>query len=101
MPRIVGSKVKINALATILGVIAGGAIAGVAGMFLSLPMIAVAKIMFDRSDSFRQWGVLLGDEKPKRSPMQWPMLRTKSRAIQKQLEKQNKVESADSGKKGS
>jgi predicted PurR-regulated permease PerM len=101
MPRIVGSKVKINALATILGVIAGGAIAGVAGMFLSLPMIAVAKIMFDRSDSFRQWGVLLGDEKPKRSPMQWPMLRTRSRAIQKQLEKQNKVEPAESRKKGS
>jgi predicted PurR-regulated permease PerM len=37
----VGSKVKINALATIVGVIVAGAMAGVSGMFLSLPVIAV------------------------------------------------------------
>ncbi|HRO43057.1 MAG TPA: AI-2E family transporter [Flavipsychrobacter sp.] len=69
MPRIVGSKVKLNALASILGVIIGGSLAGVAGMFLSLPVMAVLKIIFDNSDSFRQWGILLGDEKPKKSPM--------------------------------
>ncbi len=92
MPRIVGSKVKINALATIVGVIIAGALAGVAGMFLSLPVIAVMKIIFDRTESFKQWGVLLGDEKPKRSPMQWPVLRSKSKAVQKKLEKQNDVE---------
>ena len=69
MPRIVGSKVKINALATIVGVIVAGALAGVSGMFLSLPVIAVMKIIFDRTDSLKQWGVLLGDEKPKQSPM--------------------------------
>ncbi|MBC8034814.1 MAG: AI-2E family transporter [Chitinophagaceae bacterium] len=75
MPRIVGSKVKINALATIIGVIIGGAIAGVSGMFLSLPIIAVLKIIFDRSDNFKQWGVLLGDERPARSPMAFPVFR--------------------------
>jgi predicted PurR-regulated permease PerM len=69
MPRIVGSKVKINALFAILGVIIGGNIAGVAGMFLSMPIIAVLKVIFDRTDMFRQWGVLLGDERPKHSPM--------------------------------
>jgi predicted PurR-regulated permease PerM len=69
MPRIVGSKVKINALFAILGVIIGGNIAGVAGMFLSMPIIAVLKVIFDRTDMFRQWGVLLGDERPKQSPM--------------------------------
>jgi predicted PurR-regulated permease PerM len=69
MPRIVGSKVKINALFAILGVIIGGNIAGVAGMFLSMPIIAVLKVIFDRTDMFRQWGVLLGDERPKLSPM--------------------------------
>jgi len=46
MPRIVGSKVRINALGTIVGVLVGGAIAGVSGMFLSLPIIAVMKIIF-------------------------------------------------------
>lgn len=69
MPRIVGSKVKINALFSILGVLLGGAIAGVSGMFLSLPIIAVMKIIFDRSAQFRQWGVLLGDERPAKSPL--------------------------------
>lgn len=92
MPRIVGSKVKINALATIVGVIVAGALAGVSGMFLSLPVIAVMKIIFDRSETFKQWGVLLGDEKPARSPMQWPVLRSKSREVQKKLERQNDVE---------
>jgi predicted PurR-regulated permease PerM len=98
MPRIVGSKVKINALATIVGVIVAGALAGVSGMFLSLPVIAVGKVIFDRTNSFKQWGVLLGDEKPKRSPMQWPVLRSKSRDVQKQLAKDNKVDAPAKGK---
>jgi predicted PurR-regulated permease PerM len=91
MPRIVGSKVKINALAAIVGVIVAGSMAGVAGMFLSLPVIAVFKIIFDRTDSLRQWGVLLGDEKPGRSPMNFPVLRLKSRKVQKKLEEENDI----------
>jgi predicted PurR-regulated permease PerM len=98
MPRIVGSKVKINALATIVGVIVAGALAGVSGMFLSLPVIAILKIVFDRSNALRQWGVLLGDEKPVKSPMQWPVLRSKSRDVQKKLEQQNDVEPPVEGK---
>ncbi|MCY1519951.1 putative transport protein YhhT [compost metagenome] len=77
MPRIVGSKVKINALFSILGVLIGGTIAGVSGMFLSLPVIAVLKIIFDRSEQFKQWGVLLGDERPAKSPMQVALFRKK------------------------
>lgn len=92
MPRIVGSKVKINALATIVGVIVAGALAGVSGMFLSLPVIAVMKIIFDRTENLKQWGVLLGDEKPKQSPMQWPVFRSKSKSVQKKLERENDVE---------
>ena len=77
MPRIVGSKVKINALFAILGVIVGGNIAGVSGMFLAMPIIAVLKIIFDRTNMFRQWGVLLGDERPAHSPMIYPIFRKK------------------------
>src|SRR5687768_10377150 len=90
MPRIVGSKVKINALATIVGVIIAGAISGVSGMFLSLPVIAVLKIVFDRTDHLKQWGVLLGDERPKKSPMQWAVFRSKSRDVQKQIERESR-----------
>ncbi len=92
MPRIVGSKVKINALASIVGVIVGGALAGISGMFLSLPLIAVLKIVFDRTNHLKQWGVLFGDEKPKHSPMSFPVFRKKSRVVQKKLEAENKIE---------
>lgn len=65
MPRIVGGKVRINALSSLAGVFVGGALAGIPGMFLSLPLIAVFKIIFDRTEQFKQWGVLFGDELPK------------------------------------
>ena len=61
MPRIVGGKVQLNALASILGVLCGGAFAGIPGMFLSLPLLAVLKIIFDHSNGLKQWGVLLGN----------------------------------------
>ena len=95
MPRIVGSKVKINALASIVGVIIGGALAGIAGMFLSLPVIAVLKIIFDRTQQFKQWGVLFGDERPKRSPMSFPVFRKGSKKVKQALEKQNEIEPTD------
>jgi len=69
MPRIVGSKVSINALASICGVIIGGALAGIIGMFLSLPVMAILKVVFQRTESMYQWSVLLGDEVPAESPM--------------------------------
>lgn len=69
MPKIVGSKVKINALASIVGVVIGGNLAGIPGMFLSLPTIAILKIVCDRTDNLKQWGVLLGDSVPKKNPM--------------------------------
>jgi predicted PurR-regulated permease PerM len=62
MPRIVGSKVKINALITMLGAISGGLLIGIPGVFLALPTIAILKIIFDRIDELKPWGILLGDD---------------------------------------
>ena len=62
MPKVVSSRVKINALVTIFGVLTGGAIAGIAGMFLSIPVIAILKVIFDRVDGLKPWGELMGDE---------------------------------------
>jgi predicted PurR-regulated permease PerM len=64
MPRIVGSRVKINALATIFGAVAGGSLIGIPGIFLALPTLAIMKIIFDRIDDMKPWGMLLGDERP-------------------------------------
>jgi predicted PurR-regulated permease PerM len=67
LPVIVGSKVKINALITVLGVIIGEMIWNIPGMFLSIPVIAVLKIIFDRVESLNPWGIILGDEERKES----------------------------------
>jgi predicted PurR-regulated permease PerM len=64
VPRIVSSKVKINALFSIVAVLLGGALWGVAGMFLSIPTVGILKIIFDRVDSMQPRGELLGDEVP-------------------------------------
>jgi predicted PurR-regulated permease PerM len=62
LPMIVGSKVKINPLITVIGVVVGEMIWGISGMFLSIPVIAVMKIVFDRVESLKPWGLLLGEE---------------------------------------
>ncbi|CAN5392924.1 AI-2E family transporter [soil metagenome] len=64
VPRIVSSKVRINALVSLIIVLLGGTIWGVAGMFLSIPFVAVLKIIFDRVEELKPWGKLLGDEVP-------------------------------------
>lgn len=64
MPRVVSSKVQVNALISIIGVLLGGALWGLSGMFLSIPLIGVLKIVFDRVDGLQPWGSLLGIEIP-------------------------------------
>ena len=64
VPKIVASKVKINALFSILVVIAGNALWGVPGMFLSIPILAIVKLIFDHIESLKPWGFLLGDTMP-------------------------------------
>jgi len=68
LPVIVGSKVKINALITVLGVVIGEMFWGIPGMFLSIPVIAITKVVFDRIESMKPWGMLLGDEKDEEQP---------------------------------
>ena len=79
IPRIVASKIKVNALVAIVGVLVGNAIGGVAGMFLALPVIAILKIVFDRIPSLKPWGMLLGDEEtPRGRKLNSPLKATKA-----------------------
>jgi predicted PurR-regulated permease PerM len=64
VPIIVSSKVKINALFSIIVVIAGNALWGVPGMFLSIPLLAIVKLIFDHIEPLKPWGFLLGDTMP-------------------------------------
>jgi len=68
LPLIVGSKVRINAFITVLGVIIGGSIWGIDGTFLAIPIIAISKIVFDRIESLQPWGLLFGDEIDEKQP---------------------------------
>lgn len=52
-PLVMGSGVEMHPALVIFGVIAGGEIAGVAGMFLSVPVIAAARMIWRRVDAFR------------------------------------------------
>ncbi len=63
LPVIVGSKVRINPFVTIIGVIIGEMMWGISGMFLSIPVIAILKIIFDRIEGLKPWGFLLGDDR--------------------------------------
>jgi predicted PurR-regulated permease PerM len=64
VPKIVASKVKINALFSVIVVIAGNALWGIPGMFLAIPMLAIVKLIFDNIESLKPWGFLLGDTMP-------------------------------------
>lgn len=64
VPRIVSSKVQINALVSIVIVLLGNALWGISGMFLSIPFIAVVKIIFDHIPTLKPWGKLFGDNIP-------------------------------------
>lgn len=84
IPKIVSSKVEINALISILIVLLGGALWGVAGMFLSIPFVAILKIICDRVDSLKPWGKLLGDEIPTKHKGQiWGRRKKKSSLSEK------------------
>jgi predicted PurR-regulated permease PerM len=66
IPKIVASKVRINALVSIIVVLAFGALWGIPGMFISIPMTAIIKVIFDHIESLKPWGYVLGDTMPPR-----------------------------------
>jgi len=88
MPRVVSSKMRINALMAILGVLVGGALAGIPGMFLSIPAIAILKVIFDRVEGLESWGLLLGYEMPTRKKISFK--KKKPLIKENTLEEQNK-----------
>lgn len=64
VPKIVASKVKINALISIIAVISFGTLWGIPGMLMAIPLTAIIKLIFDQIDPLKPWGFLLGDTMP-------------------------------------
>ena len=64
IPKIVASRVQINALIAIIVVLVGGSVWGIPGMFLSIPLTAILKVIFDHIGLLKPWGFLLGNIVP-------------------------------------
>ena len=71
VPYIVASKIKINALFSVIIVLVGNALWGIPGMFLSMPILAIIKLICDHIEPLKPWGFLLGDTMP-------PLIKIKS-----------------------
>lgn len=69
VPKIVASRVQINALISVIVVLVGGALWGLSGMFLSIPLTAILKVIFDHIEPLKPWGFLLGNIAPSNSKL--------------------------------
>lgn len=72
-PYFLGGETELSALSTIVGMILGGLVWGVAGMILFIPMLSIAKIIFDHVPGLEHYGYLIGDQggKPTRNLRAW------------------------------
>ena len=61
-PMVVGSKVKVNALAVIISILIGGWLWGISGMVLFIPLVGILKITLEKSASLQAFGFLLSDD---------------------------------------
>jgi predicted PurR-regulated permease PerM len=61
-PKIVGSNVNLNAFVTFLGLLAGAAIWGIAGMIIIIPTLAVLRQIFELNEATLPFALLLGEE---------------------------------------
>ncbi|MCH8568050.1 MAG: AI-2E family transporter [Balneolales bacterium] len=59
-PTIVGRRVSLNPLVTLLAIFIGAQIWGLVGMILFIPASAILKVIFDEVDSLKAYGFLLG-----------------------------------------
>jgi predicted PurR-regulated permease PerM len=61
-PKLVGHQVSINPLVAIVALLIGGVFWGIAGMVLSLPLIALARVLLDNFENTKPFAYLLSDK---------------------------------------
>lgn len=90
VPKIVASKVKLNALVSIIVVLAFGVLWGIPGMFISIPLTAIIKLIADHIEPLKPFGFLLGDSMPEPNPV--------ARAVEsKARQEKNKIPAETTG----
>ena len=64
-PNIVGGKISLNPLVSILSLFLFSLLFGFTGLILALPLMAILKVIFDAVDELKPYGFLLGEPKKK------------------------------------
>ena len=62
-PRIMGNSVNINPLMILLSIVIIGSISGLIGLILTVPILAILKVIVDHYPHLKPWSYLLEDEK--------------------------------------
>ncbi|MGM0477864.1 MAG: AI-2E family transporter [Bacteroidota bacterium] len=62
-PRIMGNSVNINPLIILLSIVVLGSISGLIGLILTVPILAVIKVIVDHYPQLKHWSYLLEDKK--------------------------------------
>lgn len=86
MTKIVGSKVKLNALATIMGVVFFSAVWGLAGTFLAIPIMAILKVIFEDVEGLHPFSLIMGDDASVKSVSK-PVLRKLANTVRRKTTK--------------
>jgi len=66
-PLILGPQVKINPLLTIIALVIGQLVWGIAGIVLAIPLTAMFKIVCDHIESLKPYGFLIGELQTKKT----------------------------------
>ncbi|HEV7330633.1 MAG TPA: AI-2E family transporter [Flavisolibacter sp.] len=68
-PMVVGREISINPVFTIVGLVGGELLWGIAGMILALPLLGIIKIVCDHIEPLKPFGLLIGDNKKGKSTL--------------------------------
>lgn len=80
-PFVVGKQVDLNPVVTLIGVVAGGYVWGIAGMVIAIPVMGILKVIFDNVPVLNPLGYVL-DEQDAGSEDTW-MEKLKDRMVAK------------------
>lgn len=61
-PKITGSMVQLSPLFTIMALLLGAMVWGLAGMIMFIPFMGVLKVIFDHVEELKPYGYLIGDK---------------------------------------
>ncbi len=66
-PLLVGREVHINPLATILVIVIGELLWGIAGMILAIPLLGITKIVCENVEGLKPYAYVIGDDKKEKT----------------------------------